>query len=435
MGKQFLEIAEKKKVDELITNLSVERAKQIEVEQVGIGEALGRIASADIYSPLKIPPFDRAVMDGYAVIASDTFYADEHNPASLIIKGHIHAGGVPPDVVEPGHCMGISTGAPLPQGVDAVVKVENTFEYVDKVNEETERIKKVKIYKPVAPAENIMPAGTDIKKNERIVRKGTMLTPRDTGVLAACGIHDVLIFKKPTVAVISTGNEILAPGEDLIPGKIYDVNAQTISDSVRECGCVPLVLGIARDNIEELSEKVKRTLKSDVDAIIASGGTSAGVGDLLPNVIAELGEIIIHGVDIKPGKPFIFGLIRGKPVFGLPGNPTSALITFNLFVVPLLRTLAGHSCGYDEGERRRAKAAVRIFSDRGRNEYILVNLVPVKTPKKEEQLLAYPILSGSGALTTLSKADGYIFIKKGKEIIEEGDMVEVKLLNDTHFYF
>jgi len=419
MGKQFLEIAEKEKVEEIVAELSAKLAKQRAKEKEGIDEALGRIASTDIFSVLNIPPFDRATMDGYAVVAADTFYADENNPASLVIRGNAPAGELPSQDVESGYCLGISTGAPIPKGANAVVKIENTFF-------DDAEIKKVMIYKPVAPNENIMLTGTDIKRGERIVKGGTMLTPRETGVLAACGLNEVSVLKKPKVAIISTGNEILVPGEDLKPGKIYDVNAQALSDSVRECGCVPLALGIARDNVNEISGSLKEALKRDVDVIIASGGTSAGVGDLLPNVIEELGEIIVHGVDIKPGKPLIFGLIRGKPVFGLPGNPTSALITFNLFAAPLLRTIAGIR-SLEEGERRSAKAAIRIFSERGRNEYVLANLVPVN-----DELLAYPILSGSGAITTLSKADAYIYMAKGKEIIEEGEMVEVKLLTNRY---
>ena len=441
MGKQFLEITEKEEVERVIADLSAKLAKKnvAETEKVIIGEALGRIASTDIFSPLNIPPFDRSTMDGYAVVASDTFYSAEDNPSSLIIKGYIQAGEFPSPshYVEKGYCAGISTGAPIPKGANAVVKVENAFEYVDVAmavegGEKGEKIKKVKIYKPVAPAENIMLLGSDIKRGEKIVRNGTTLTPRETGVLAACGIKEVFVRKKPSVAIISTGNEIVAPGAHLVPGKIYDVNAQTLRDSVRENGCVPLFLGIAKDSLEEISAKMKESLAKGVDVIIVSGGTSAGVGDLLPTAIEELGEIIVHGVDIKPGKPFILGMIQGKPVFGLPGNPTSALITFNLFVAPLLRTMLRiPPRNYEEGERRKTKrikvkAALRIFSEPGRNEYVLVNLVKMKPPE-EENFFAYPILSGSGAITTLSKADGYIFVEKGREIIEEGEEVEVEL--------
>jgi molybdenum cofactor synthesis domain-containing protein len=436
MVNQFLEITELKEVEAIIARVAREVAKTRAqtgtfVENVKVGEALGRIVSADIFSALDVPPFDRATMDGYAVVAADTFYADENDPAILIIRGAITAGEVPARYVERGSCMGIATGAPLPEGANAVVKVENTAEYTEVVA--GEEVRKVKVYKPVAPVENIMLAGSDIKQGERIVRCGTTLTPRETGVLAACGINEVLVHKRPTVAIISTGNELIAPGEDLEPAKIYDVNAQTLSDSVRECGCSPLFLGIARDNLDELSEGIKESLETGADVIITSGGTSAGAGDLLPNAIEGHGEILVHGVDIKPGKPFIFGTIKGKLLFGLPGNPTSALITFSLFVAPLLRTLSGISTG-EAGERLmnkriKAKAAVRIFSEPGRNEYVLVNLVPAKE-SGEGAFRAYPILTGSGSITTLSKADGFIFMGKGKEITEEGEMVDVVLLTN-----
>jgi molybdenum cofactor synthesis domain-containing protein len=438
MGEQFLEITEKREVDAIIARVAAEvataraKAEEASVEKVNVAEALGRVAAADVFSALNVPPFDRALMDGYAVVASDTFYADEDNPASLIVNGLIFAGELPSQSVEPGYCSGISTGAPLPKGADATVKVENTAEYTEVI--EGEERTRVKIYKPVAPGENIMRAGSDIKRGEQLIRSGTTLTPRDTGVLAACGLNEVMVRRKPMVALTSTGNELTAPGETLEPAKIYDVNTRALSDSVRECGCTPYFLGIARDNIEEISGKLRKSLEKGVDVIIASGGTSAGVGDLLPKVVEERGEILVHGVDIKPGKPFIFGSIQGKPFFGLPGNPTSALVTFNLFVAPLLRVLSGLSRDYEEAKRRagkgiKAKAAIRIFSDKGRNEYVLVTLAPAENAE-EAAFLAYPLLTGSGAITTLSKADGYIFMEKGKEILEEGEPVDVALLTE-----
>ncbi len=452
MGKQFLEITEKKEVEELITELSAKIAAEIAIKvktekvSLGEGEALGRIASTDIFSTLDIPPFDRATMDGYAVIASDTFYAAEDNPSLLIVNGYIPAGEFPSpsQYVKKGHCTGISTGAPLPKGANAVVKVENTSDYEEGEEGKNRNIKKVKIYKPVAPAEHIMFAGSDIKRGEKIVVKGTRLTPRETGVLAACGIREVEVRKKPSVAVISTGNELVAPGTQatatLEPGKIYDVNAQTICDSVREVcsgsGCVPVFLGVAKDNLEDLSAKLNESLAKGADVILFSGGTSAGAGDLLPTAIERFGEILVHGVDIKPGKPFVLGMVQGKPVFGLPGNPTSALVTFNLFVAPLLRRISGDYFyrgreGKQKWERRKkvkATAAVRTFSEKGRNEYVLVKVNQAKTkPAEEGNLLAYPILTGSGAITTLSNADGYIFVEKGKEIIKEGEEVEVEI--------
>ena len=425
MGKQFLEITEQREVERKIQELSARIAKQLDSEQVSIESALGRVASTDIFSPLNIPPFDRATMDGYAVVASDTYYCSEDAPATLIVKARIRAGEAHSGDIERGFCMGISTGAAVPKGADAVVKVENTMEI------EREDKDVVKIYKPVAPGENIMLAGTDIKRGERIVTRGTTLTAQNTGVIAACGLSTVKVYKKPTVAVISTGDELIMPGENLTPGKIYDVNARTLSDSIRECGSVPLSLGIIRDRKEEIRNKIKEALRMGADVIILSGGTSAGGGDEVPVAIAEVGELILHGVDIKPGKPFVLGMCHDKPVFGLPGNPTSALITFNLFVAPLLRAISGsiqiQNQNQQPKQKRRkkvkVKTACRIFSEPGRNEYLMVKLVP-----GNGNLVAYPILSGSGAITTLAKADGYIYMGKGREIIEEGEEVEVELL-------
>ncbi len=411
VGKQFLDITEQEEAERKIRELSERLAERMasETEEVRIEEARGRIASTDIFSPLDIPPFDRATMDGYAVVASDTYYASEDNPSMLVVKARIQAGDAPSIGVTRGFCAGITTGAPIPEGADAVVKIENTTEHDDNV----------KIYKPVAPGENIMPAGSDIKRGEKIVKRGSMLTMRDTGVMAACGMTRLEVRKKPRVAIISTGNELLMPGEDLTPGKIYDVNVRTLSDCVRACGSVPVSLGIARDRRIEIENKIVEGLK--MDAVLISGGTSAGGGDEVPGAIADLGEIILHGVDIKPGKPFVLGICDDKPVFGLPGNPTSALITFNLFVAPLLRRISGlETRKTGDSQRRIARAACRIFSEAGRNEYVMVRLVA-----GDDGLLAYPILSGSGAITTLAKADGYIYVEKGREIIEEGAVVEV----------
>lgn len=438
MGKQFLEITDKERVMSKVAALSAKLAKRIAAETDSVridgGEASGRVVSRDMFSPLDIPPFDRATMDGYAVVASNTFYSSEDNPVTLTVKCTIQAGEFPSQGIDigQGSCTGISTGAPLPKGADAVVKVEDTLESVEAAE------RRVKIYKPVAPGENIMHAGSDIKRGERIVKKGTILTPCDTGVLAACGMTEVLVRKKPLVAVISTGNEIVTPGKDLVPGKIYDVNTQTLCDSIRDNSCVPVSHGITRDDIGEITGKIRESLDEGADVIIISGGTSAGAGDVLPKAIEALGMIIVHGVDIKPGKPFVLGLCRERsvPVFGLPGNPTSALITFNLFVAPLLRTISGMALlkgGEGEGEktpRRRAKAAVRIFSEAGRNEYVLVKLV-----REEGNSVVYPILTGSGAITTLSKADGYVFLAKGKGILEEGEEVEIALLSKPKLFF
>ena len=436
---QFLEIREQQEVAAIISRVATavaeERARRgVAQEEIPLRDALGRVTAADILAALHVPPFDRATMDGYAVVAADTFYADEAQPASLLLVGALAAGDAPAEAqqVSPGRCIAIATGAQLPPGADAVVKLENTAAYQEAAGGE-ERAK-VKVYKPVAPGEQVMRAGSDIPRGACVVRRGTRLTPRETGVLAACGLREVTVVKRPTVALFSTGNELMAPGEPLRPAKVYDVNAQTLSDSVRDCGAIPQFLGIVPDRLAELTAKLQEALARDAEVILASGGTSAGAGDLLPAAVDALGEILVHGVDIKPGKPFIFGTLQGRPFFGLPGNPTSALVTFSLFVAPALRLLAGLALPGQasklggSGQRIIATAAQRIFSERGRNEYVLVTLAPPGTGGEQgKPPRAVPLLSGSGAITTLAKADGYLYLEKGKELIEEGELVEVEL--------
>jgi putative molybdopterin biosynthesis protein len=391
-----------------------------EVEEVSLEEALGRVLAADIVAQVDVPPFDRASMDGYAVIAKDTFYADEESPVELELLGYIRAGDSSAYEVSPGTCIGIATGAAMPAGANAVVMVEYT--------EQLERRGKkyVRIYKPVAPGENVMAAGSDIMRGEVVLRRNTRLTPREVGVLAALGMRSVEVFRRPRVAIISTGDEIVPPGEELSFGRIYDVNAYALAQAVRECGGEPSILGIVGDDAEALRAKLEEALSS-YDVVITSGGTSAGMGDLSYRVIDQLGEpgILVHGVAIKPGKPTIIGMARGKPIFGLPGYPTSAMITFDVFVAPLLRRLSGLHA--PERKRIRAKTAMKFYSASGRYEYKLVNLVR----GSDGSYTAYPVLTGSGAITTLAEADGYIEIPENVEMLGENEEHEVVLLSES----
>lgn len=395
-------------------------AKQ-EVEEVPLEDALGRVVARDVVAGIDVPPFDRASMDGYAVIAKDTFYADEESPVELELRGYIRAGDSSPHEITTGTCIGIATGAAMPKGANAVVMVEYT-EQVEKAGK-----KFVRIYKPVAPGENVMAAGTDIMRGEVVLRQGMRLTPREIGVLAALGMREVEVYRSPRVAIISTGDEIVAPGEELSFGKIYDVNAYAIAQAVRECGGEPNFLGIVRDDPAELKEKLEEALAQDYDIVITSGGTSAGMGDLSYRVIDELGEpgILVHGVAIKPGKPTIIGVANGKPIFGLPGYPTSAMITFDVFVAPVIRKLAGLEA--PERKRVKAKTAMKFYSASGRYEYKLVNLVR----GSDGSYSAYPVLTGSGAITTLAEADGYIEIPENVEMLGEGEEHEVILLSES----
>ncbi len=374
-----------------------------ESEHVALNQALYRVAAEHIIAPVDVPPFDRASMDGYAVLARDTFYSDEENPAELKFKDYITAGDNRKFEIVPGEAVGIATGAPMPKGANAVVMVEYTHSEKSWV----------KIYRPVAPGENVMAAGSDIMRGETVLRKGTMLSPRETGVLAALGIMEVKVYRKPKVAILSTGDEIIAPGDSLNFGKIYDVNSRAIADSVIENGGDPFFDGIIEDNQELLKKKLMNLVSGEYDIIITSGGTSAGAGDISYKVIDELGKpgILVHGVAIKPGKPTIIGVAGGKPIFGLPGYPTSAMIVFYVFVAPIIRVLAG--LPKEEITSIDARASMRMFSAKGRYEYKLVNLVRAS----DGSLSAYPV------------ADGYIEVPENVSMLSEGEEVKVALLS------
>jgi len=388
---------------------------QFSYEVVDLTKAYQRILGEDIISPIDVPSFDRASMDGYAVIAEDTYGAREETPKTLKVIGVIKAGDTPNIEVHKGEAVEISTGAPIPKGANAVIMVE----YTSRENDE------VTLYRSVYPGENIMSTGTDIMCGELILRKGQVLTPREIGVLAAIGVDKVKVYTKPNVAILSTGNEIVPPRERLSYGKIYDVNTYSIAAAVEECGCNPLILGIGRDDELELERLLKNALNK-ADVIITSGSTSAGIGDIMYRLLNKLGKpgVIVHGIAIKPGKPTIIAVINNKIVFGLPGYPTSGLTIFNVFVRPVLCRLSGKP--QSEPKCVKARIALKVHSTEGRRY-----LLPVSLVKIDQAYSAYPIFKGSGAITTLSNADGYIEIPETKKILEEGEEVEVKLFSDT----
>ncbi len=414
--KEFHDIAS---INEAKERLSRYFSPEPQIENVRLDRASGRVVAETITAPIDVPPFDRASMDGYAIVASDTFYADEENPTEVEVGGYLRAGDDKRITVRKGRCVGIATGAPMPKGANAVVMVE----FTDKIKKARKEV--IRIYKPVAPGENIMAAGSDIMQGETVIRKGTLISPRETGVLAALGITDVPVFKKPRVGVISTGNEIAVPGEELGYGRIYDVNSRAIIDSINENGGEAEFLGIVKDQPEALYEKLKEML--DFDIIIMSGGTSAGIGDISYRVIDRLGKpgIIVHGIAIKPGKPTIIGVVNRKPIFGLPGYPTSAMIVLDVFVIPIIRKLSGLS--KIKRKQVKARSAMRLYSARGRFEYLLVNLVR----GKDGNFSGYPVTGGSGAITTLAEADGYLEIPENTEMIAGGSEVDVTLFSDN----
>ncbi len=410
MRKIFRELVS---IDEAIKRLYRNYKPKRFVEEVSLSKAFGRIAAKDIYSNIDIPPFDRATMDGFAIKAEDTFEAEEDNPVNLKVVGYIEAGSNPKVEIKAGEAVEISTGAPIPKGANAVVMVEFT----------SRNDNEVYIYKPVTPGENIMAAGSDIMAGEMIVRKDTVLTQREIGVLSAAGFDKVEVYKKPKVAIISTGNELVKPGDKLDYGKIYDVNSYAICAAVEENGGEAIFLGIARDDEKEIRAKIAEGLKI-ADIVICSGGTSAGVGDMMYRILNSWDPgIIVHGVAVKPGKPTIIAICNEKLVFGLPGYPTSALMIFEIFVAPLIRKIAGISV---EKRRVNAKLPTKVFSSIGRREFLPVNVV-----EGTEGYTAYPV-SGhySGAITALSETDGFIEIPENRAFLESGEEVEVNLFSN-----
>ncbi|MBZ5677627.1 MAG: molybdopterin biosynthesis protein [Acidobacteriia bacterium] len=383
-------------------------------ETIPLDSALGRVLAADVLSPVDVPSFDRSNVDGFAVVAEDTFGASEEVPRSVLLGDEeIHTGVIPATVIQPGKAVLIATGGMVPRGADAVVMVE----YAETRDSE------LRISRAVTAGSGISFAGTDITAGETVLRQGRLLTSRDTGVLAAIGVAKVNVWRKPIVAILSTGDEIIAPGDPMQPAKVYDSNAQVLADAVKELGGEPMRLGITHDDVAALRERLRHAL-AVADVVLLSGGTSKGAGDVSYRVVAELDDpgIVAHGVALKPGKPICLAASKRRPVVVLPGFPTSAIFTFHEFVAPVIRLLAGR--GSEERTVVPAKLAVKVNSEIGRTEYLLVGLV--ETPN--EGLAAYPMGQGSGSVTTFSRADGFATIGRHEEIVEAGTIISVQLL-------
>jgi molybdopterin molybdotransferase/putative molybdopterin biosynthesis protein len=389
------------------------------VETVPLDAALGRVLAADVTSLVDVPSFDRSNVDGFAVVSEDTFGAAEEVPRCVQLEQEaIHTGIVPKTMVRPGRAVSIATGGMVPRGADAVVMVEHAEVRGDQL----------RIAKAVTPGSGVSFAGTDITAGETVLRQGQLLTSRDTGVLAAIGVPRVEVWRKPIVAILSTGDEIIAPGEPMQPAKVYDSNAQVLADAVRELGGEPMRLGIAHDDMATLRRRLEEALKS-ADIVLLSGGTSKGAGDVSYRVVAELRDpgIVAHGVALKPGKPICLAATNGRPVVVLPGFPTSAIFTFHEFVAPVLRALAGR--GSEKPAAVPARLAVKVNSEIGRTEYLLVGLVETADEAADgTPLAAYPMGQGSGSVTTFSRADGFATIGRYEEIVEAGTVVDVQLL-------
>jgi len=409
---QFLQVLDRDEAERRFR--AAIQCRPLGAEIIPLEAALGRVLAVDVVSPVDVPSFDRSNVDGFAVVAEDTFGASEEVPRSVALGDEeIHTGIVPTTVLHRGNAALIATGGMVPRGADAVVMVE----YAES------RGRELRIARAVTAGSGISFAGTDITAGETVLRQGQLLSSRDTGVLAAIGVAKVTVWRKPIVAILSTGDEIIAPGDPMQPAKVYDSNAQVLADAVKELGGEPMRLGITHDDIAALRERLHHAL-AFADIVLLSGGTSKGAGDVSYRVVAELDDpgIVAHGVALKPGKPICLAATKGRPVVVLPGFPTSAIFTFHEFVAPVIRLLAGR--GSEERPVVQARLAVKVNSEIGRTEYLLVGLV--ETPN--EGLAAYPMGQGSGSVTTFSRADGFATLDRHAEIIEAGTIVSIQLL-------
>lgn len=389
-------------------------------EMIPLAQAAGRILAEKVISELDVPGFDRSNVDGYAVRSSDLLGADEEAHCLLRINPESLAPGqLPQYEVLSGTATLIATGGMVPRGADSVVMIEHT-ERLD-----TGEGSQVAVSRMIAPGTHISSAGSDIARGETVLWPGQPITARELGVLAAIGRDRVTVYRRPRVAILSTGDEITPPGQPLPIGMVYDSNAAILAATVTELGCEPVRLGCVRDDRNLLRERMQAALQCD--AVVLSGGTSKGEGDLSYQVVRELGPpgIVAHGVALKPGKPICLAVHDQKPVVVLPGFPTSAIFTFHEFVAPVLRLMAGQRASRQTVIR--ATLPQRLNSERGRTEYLLVGLVR----RAQGGWAAYPMGKGSGSVTTFSGADGFITIPQQTESLDAGSEVDVTLIDTT----
>ncbi len=400
--------------DDALETLTKRLSIRVEPEAVPTHEALGRVTAAGIVSPEDLPSFPRSTMDGYSVRAADTFGATESLPAYLEIAGEVPMGRPPAVSLSIGMAAGAFTGGMLAEGADAVVMEEHT----QRAGETT-----IEVLRPVAPGENVLMVGEDIRTGEEVLPSGHLIRPQDIGGLTALGITSLQVARRPRVSIVSTGDELVAPGETPGPGRVRDINTYTISALVEKHGGVPIPIGLAKDDYEEQRDAAARGLEQG-DILIFSAGSSISSRDLTASVIDGLGSpgVLAHGISLKPGKPTIVALVDGKPAFGLPGNPVSAMVVFDLLVRPTLNLL----CGLDPPPGPvtvTARLTRDVASAAGREDHVQVRLDGARDGGRT----AEPVFGKSNLIYSLVRADGTIRVPADKAGLYAGEEVEVSL--------
>jgi len=404
----------------MLTDVQVEDALDIVLRSVSrLGEekrhildCLGSVLAEDVEADMDVPPFDNSAMDGYAVISADTTAARPERPVSLRVVADLPAGRFPLQPIRSGETMRIMTGAPMPPGADAVIR--------------SEEIKRgegvVWIAKPVPRGNDVRRAGEDVRRGDAVLREGTLVRASEVGMLATLGRKEARVFRAPRVAILATGDELVEPDEPVMPGKIRNSNLYSISAQVMASGARPLLLGVARDTEAELEEKVNRG-SAEADVLITSGGVSVGDFDMVKTILARMGEILFWRVKMRPGAPVTFGLIRGKPMFGLPGNPTASMVAFEQFVRPAILKMSGRT-------RLRRREVEATLDGSIKNRMGFRNFVRAVATEKNGEWLARPAgAQGSGILRTMVQANALLVVPETVERLQTGDRVRVQLLD------
>jgi molybdopterin molybdotransferase len=410
MMKEFFKVKTIEEVLEYRTKFA-----PVETEEVPLTDAMGRILAEDIHSDIDLPDFPRSIMDGFAVKGASTFGASEGNPAYLVVKGSVAMGESSNLSVGPGEAVRISTGGMLPAGTDSVVMVEHTGAIDDTT---------IEVYRSVAPGQNMVTVGEDIKRGEAILPAGQPIRPQETGLLAALGRQKVGVYKRPVVGIISTGDEIVPVSDVPGPGQIRDVNTYTLMSQVMELGAVAVPLGIVGDDYDALLAKSARALDR-CDLVLVSGGSSVGVRDFTIDVISamENSAVLFHGISISPGKPTILASVQNKQFWGLPGHVVSAMVVFSRIVKPFIEYISGMGDDARKEIRVTARLSRNVASAQGRVDFVRIRLF-----QENGANWAEPILGKSGLISTMVKADGLIEIGMNTEGLDEGTQVEVILL-------